>query len=160
VTAAKECFLGVGLAMDAGAEALTQAYGVFRTEVQALIPDYSPETVNTDGWVATQTAWQTLFPNITLILCFLHTVLAVQQRCRREPTLFKLVTDKLWHLFHSDTLSQFSHSCYAEFMNMLKLRSLMNLFAKNYWRSKIKRWAFDLVLPSLTLIEPVIKLTV
>jgi hypothetical protein len=108
VTAAKECFLGVSLAMDAGAAALTQAYGVFRTEAQALVPDYSPETVNTDGWVATQTAWQTLFPNITLILCFLHTVLAVQQRCRREPTLFKLVTDKLWHLFHSDTVSQFS----------------------------------------------------
>ena len=62
----------------------------------------------TDGWEATQTAWQTLFPNITLILCFLHTVLAVQQRCRREPTLFKQVTEKLWHLFHSDTLSQFS----------------------------------------------------
>ena len=46
--------------MDAGAEALTQAYGVFRAEAQALAPDYSPETVNTDGWEATQTAWQRL----------------------------------------------------------------------------------------------------
>ena len=93
--------------MDAGADALIQAYGVFRTEAQALIPDYSPETVNTDGWEATQIAWRKLFPSITLILCFLHTVLAVQQRCRREPTLFKQVTEKLWHLFHSETLSQF-----------------------------------------------------
>ena len=92
--------------MDAGADALIQAYGVFRTEAQALIPDYSPETVNTDGWEATQIAWRKLFPSITLILCFLHTVLAVQQRCRREPTLFKQVTEKLWHLFHSETLSR------------------------------------------------------
>lgn len=93
--------------MDAGAEALTQAYGVFRTEAHALSPDYSPKTVNTDGWEATQIAWRTLFPGITLILCFLHTVLGVQQRCRREPTLFKQVSDKLWHLFHSETPAQF-----------------------------------------------------
>jgi ribulose kinase len=32
VTAAKGCFLGVSLAMNAGAEALTQAYGVFHAE--------------------------------------------------------------------------------------------------------------------------------
>jgi hypothetical protein len=107
VTAAKECFLGVSLAMDAGAEALTQAYGVFHAEAIGLNPGYSPKTVNTDGWEATQTAWRTLFPSITLILCFLHTVLGVQQRCRREPTLFKQVTEKLWHLFHSETPSQF-----------------------------------------------------
>jgi hypothetical protein len=107
VTAAKECFLGVSLAIDAGTDALTQAYGVFHAEALALNPDYCPKTVNTDGWEATQTAWQTLFPGITLILCFLHTVLGVQQRCRREPTLFKQVSEKLWHLFHSETPSQF-----------------------------------------------------
>jgi hypothetical protein len=107
VTAAKECFLGVNLAIDAGTDALTQAYGVFHAEALALNPDYCPKTVNTDGWEATQTAWQTLFPGITLILCFLHTVLGVQQRCRREPTLFKQVSKKLWHLFHSETPSQF-----------------------------------------------------
>jgi hypothetical protein len=55
-------------------KALTQAYGVFRTEVQALIPDYSPETVNTDGWEATQIAWQTLFPNITFPVLFAYRV--------------------------------------------------------------------------------------
>ncbi len=49
---------------------------------------------------------------------------------------------------------------YAEFMNMLKLSSLMRLFAKNCWRSKAKRWGFDLALPSQTLIELVIKLIV
>jgi hypothetical protein len=107
VTAAKECFLGVSLAMDAGADALTQAYSVFRTEAQVLIPDYSPETVNTDGWEATQIAWRRLFPSITLILCFLHTVLGIQQRCRRETALFKQVTEKLWDLFHSETPSEF-----------------------------------------------------
>jgi hypothetical protein len=108
VTAATECFLGVSMAMDAGTDALTQAYGVFHAEALALNPEYSPETVNTDGWEATQGAWQTLFPSITLILCFLHTVLGVQQCCRRQPTLFNQVSEKLWNLFHSETPSQFS----------------------------------------------------
>jgi hypothetical protein len=39
VTAAKECFLGVSLAIDAGTDALTQAYGVFHAEALALNPD-------------------------------------------------------------------------------------------------------------------------
>jgi hypothetical protein len=76
-------------------------------EALALNPDYCPQTVNTDGWEATQTAWQTIFPGITLILCFLHTVLGVQKRCRRQPTLFNQVSEKLWLLFHSETPAQF-----------------------------------------------------
>jgi len=108
VTAAKECFLGVSMATDAGATALTQAYGVFHKEAKALNPEYSPKTVNTDGWDGTRIAGQTLFPGITLILCFLHTVLGVQQRCRRETSLVKQVSEKLWHLFHSENPAQFS----------------------------------------------------
>jgi hypothetical protein len=74
-TAAQECILGVGLAQDADAESLTQAYGEFQQEARALNPDYAPQSVNTDGWEAPQLAWQNLFPGITLMLCFLHTVL-------------------------------------------------------------------------------------
>jgi hypothetical protein len=39
-----------------------------------LDTDYAPETVNTDGWTATQNAWKALFHQITIILCFLHEV--------------------------------------------------------------------------------------
>jgi hypothetical protein len=102
------CFLGIGLAESADAAALTLAYGEFAQEARALNPGYQPQTVNTDGWDATQQAWKGLFPGITVILCFLHAVLAVQQRCRRERGLFSLITDKLWNLYHSLNRYQFA----------------------------------------------------
>lgn len=107
VTAAMGCFLGVGIASSADAEALGEAYGEFRHEALQLNANYQPESVNTDGWEGTQNAWKALFPGITLILCFLHTILGVQQRCRRMNPVFQVVTDKLWHLYHSLTLRQF-----------------------------------------------------
>ncbi len=53
-------------------ENLTEAYQHFNQEAQALKPGYMPETVNTDGWNATQRAWLNLFPMIIIIECFLH----------------------------------------------------------------------------------------
>jgi hypothetical protein len=107
VTAAKECFLGVGVAHSADEARLTQAYGEFQTEALALNRDYCPQTVNTDGWDATQQAWKTLFPGVTLMLCFLHTVLGIQKHCRRDKVLYQSVTDKLWGLFQALNPRQF-----------------------------------------------------
>ncbi|MBD2371082.1 hypothetical protein H6G55_28875 [Leptolyngbya sp. FACHB-161] len=42
------------------------------------------------------------------MLCFLHTVLGIQQRCRRLREVCHTVTDKLWHLYYSSTLRQFA----------------------------------------------------
>ncbi len=107
-TAAKGCFLGVALAKTADTESLCRAYGEFAHEAHDLNPDYTPETVNTDGWEATQQAWQRLFPTVTLVLCFLHTVLGVQRLCRRYHQLYETVTDKLWRLYRSVNRRQFS----------------------------------------------------
>ncbi len=108
VTAAVGCFLGVGLAQSADAVALQQAYGEFQQEAQQLNSNYTPESVTTDGWDATQQAWQALFPKITIVLCFLHIVLGVQSVCRHTSEVFKVVTDKLWHLYHSLNRRQFA----------------------------------------------------
>lgn len=108
VTAAVGCFLGVSLAQSADATALEQAYGEFQHEAQQLNPDYHPQSVNTDGWEATQQAWSTLFPGITIVLCFLHLVLGVQRLCRRSSKVFHLVSDKLWHLYESLNRRQFA----------------------------------------------------
>ena len=74
-TAAQDCLLGASVALSASQAALEKAYGVFASEAQALDAEYAPETVNTDGWQATQGAWKALFTHITVILCFLHAFL-------------------------------------------------------------------------------------
>jgi hypothetical protein len=95
------------MAHSADETGLTQAYGEFQQEALALKPDDCPDTVNTDGWDATQQAWKALFPGITLRRCFLHTVLGIQQHCRRDNVLYKPITDKLWGLFHALNPRQF-----------------------------------------------------
>jgi hypothetical protein len=100
-TVAAGCFLGVEVSETADTVGLTQAYGTFAQEALAHCPDYRPETVNTDGWESTHAAWQRLFPKVTLILCFLHTVLGIQQSCRRNRAFFKDISDKLWQLYQS-----------------------------------------------------------
>ena len=69
-TAAHDCILGASVAPSASQVDLEKAYGVFASEAQAVDAEYAPETVNTDGWQATQGAWKALFTHITVILCF------------------------------------------------------------------------------------------
>lgn len=101
------CFLGVGLAEVADTPSLTQAYGEFQQEALAHSRSYQPESVNTDGWSATGQAWHALFPGITVILCFLHQVLAIHKRLRRQKVLSLEVTKKLWNVYHSVTVGEF-----------------------------------------------------
>ena len=48
------------------------------------------------------------FAEYTLILCFLHSVLGIQQRCRRQSGLYQTVTTKLWQIYHSVNRQQFA----------------------------------------------------
>ena len=98
----------MAIAESADAAALSQAYGEFQQEALEFDPTYQAESVNLDGWESSAIAWATLFPGIAIVLCFLHIVLGVQQRCRRLGELFQAVTEKLWHLYHSENLRQFS----------------------------------------------------
>ena len=107
-TVAQECILGADIAENAGTQALTAGYKTFKTESQHLDPTYSPQTVNTDGWSATQNAWQALFPKINLILCFLHAFLNVKKRCRSCPRLLKTIAQKVWDAYHAPTKAHFS----------------------------------------------------
>lgn len=79
---------------------------MFAQEAQAHQPGYSPETVNTDGWNHTQKAWQSLFPGVKIILCFLHAILSVQQRLRRYREQWEILRQKLWHAYHSENPRQ------------------------------------------------------
>ncbi len=87
-TAGCGCCLGLALAEAAGNDDLEAAYGVFRDEARRLDPEYRPETVNTDGWPATQAAWRALFQGVTIIVCFLHAFLKIRDRAKHLEETF------------------------------------------------------------------------
>ena len=97
MTAGGGCVLGMALSNTASEVDLTAAYGRFRDEAAAVSADYAPETVNTDGWKATQAAWRTLFPKVVLILCFLHGFLKIRDRCRKAFELH----GKIWEVYQA-----------------------------------------------------------
>jgi hypothetical protein len=107
-TVAQECILGAEVVEQADADHLEQGYQVFRDEAQTLQSDYTPQSVNTDKWPATRQAWSRLFPATTLILCFLHAVLKIKNRCRSAPDLWELIRHKVWHVYKAESLRPFA----------------------------------------------------
>jgi hypothetical protein len=107
-TAGGGCCLGMALSETAGADDLTRAYGVFRDGARCLDPEYRPETVNTDGWPATQAAWRTLFQGVTLILCFLHAFLKVRDRAVHLKETFADRSRRVWEAYHALEARSFS----------------------------------------------------
>ena len=61
-TVGEQCILGASVSEEASENALKKAYGQFRQEALDLNSEYSPISVNTDGWKATINAWTSLFP--------------------------------------------------------------------------------------------------
>lgn len=100
-TVGDDCVLGASLTLGADEESLTEAYGHFKTEAHNVAPDYEPETVNTDGWHATQLAWRTLFTQITIILCFLHAFIKIRDRCKRMKDLYGESKTRVWDAYRA-----------------------------------------------------------
>jgi len=100
-TVANDCVLGASVATQADAEQLQEAYGHFKTEAHNLRADYQPQTVNTDGWKGTQTAWQKLFPAITIIVCFLHAFLKIRDCCKRMKEHFPAICIRVWEVYQA-----------------------------------------------------------
>lgn len=103
------CILGCELAEDAGNESLKNAYGIFRDEVKEVDCDYSPVTVNLDGWAATNNAWQALFKRVVIISCILHIYIKLRDCSKKKwKDAFNLVADKFWHCYEAPTKAAFS----------------------------------------------------
>ncbi len=108
-TVANECILGASVTNSAGEDALKEAYQTFKQEAQDLRSDYTPQTVNTDGWQATRNALKALFPSIISILCFLHVYIKIRDRAKKKfHCLFQEVASKLWNCYHAATKRSFS----------------------------------------------------
>src|SRR3989442_12262676 len=102
------CILGATVTDAASADALEAAYGAFAEEARELSPTSSPKTVCTDGWEGTQSAWRRLFPTGGILLCFLHSVLKIAERCGRDRATRTLVLDRVWKVYDACTRAQFS----------------------------------------------------
>ncbi|MGZ3432901.1 MAG: hypothetical protein ACXVA7_14025 [Isosphaeraceae bacterium] len=103
MTAGGQCLWGIAVSPTANEVDLSAAYGRFRDEAADVSAAYTPETVNTDGWKATQAAWRTLFPTITVILCFLHGFLKIRDRGRKAVELHRQV----WEVFRAASAQAF-----------------------------------------------------
>lgn len=101
-TVGADCVLGASLALAADEPALMNAYGYFKAEAQRIDPDYAPHTVNTDGWLATQNAWQALFPTIIIIQCFLHAFLKIRDRTKkRYQAIYAEIQQQVWDIYQA-----------------------------------------------------------
>lgn len=101
-TVGGDCVLGASLSLTADEAALTNAYGYFQAEAQLVDPDYEPHTVNTDGWLPTQKAWQALFATITVIQCFLHAFLKIRDRTKKRcKALYADIQQQVWDIYHA-----------------------------------------------------------
>ncbi len=118
-TAGSGCFLGVTVARKEDTEALQAGYGEFAREAQEVFPHYQPRSVCTDGWDATRQAWRLLFPSVTLVLCYLHSVLKIAARCTKE--LRHQVLTRVWQAYRAET-----KRCFAQ-----RLRRLLEWASRN-----------------------------
>jgi len=108
-TAGNGCILGAGVSESASGEKLQEAYSTFKEEAVCVNPKYQPDTVNTDGWLATQNAWKALFPKITILSCFLHIYIGIRDRSRKKhKDHFIDVANRLWDCFKAESKSGFS----------------------------------------------------
>jgi len=133
-TVGGDCLLGLSITLGAGEAELTSAYQRFKREAQKLKADYQPQTVNTDGWDATQLAWKALFPTIVIIQCFLHAFIKIRSCAKRMKEEFSQIQEMVWNAYHAETPTAF-------------LRQLLTL----------KIWAY-LYLPQGQVFEAVSKL--
>jgi hypothetical protein len=100
--------LGASLSLAADEPSLTEAYGHFQEEAQQIAPHYTPDTVNTDGWLPTQKAWQALFATVTLIQCFLHAFLKIRNRTKkRYREIYAEIQQQVWDIYQAVDKSAF-----------------------------------------------------
>lgn len=101
--AAKGCILAAALTKSADDKHLSEAYGVFDSEARDVSPNWQPKSINTDGWKATRKSLQGLFPQVLLVLCFLHGFLKIRDRCRKHYDLH----ERVWEVYHAETEPEF-----------------------------------------------------
>jgi hypothetical protein len=100
-TVGADCVLGASVALGIDTPNLTEAYQHFKDEARHLDPENQPETINTDGWEATQKAWRSLFPLIIILECFLHAFIKIRERGKHLKEIFHQLSQKVWQVYNA-----------------------------------------------------------
>ena len=98
------CFLGVSVVKAADTVTLERGSGECAKDAKDLEPAYQARSVCTDGWEATRQAWRQLFPTITVVLCFLHSILKIKKHCAGQ--LRYQVLKRAWQVYQAATTRQ------------------------------------------------------
>jgi hypothetical protein len=56
----------------------------------------------------TAAAWRAAFPTVTIVLCFLHSVIKMRDKCRRDARVRSAVLDRAWEVYRAATRAEFS----------------------------------------------------
>lgn len=143
------CFLGVEAAQKADFECLTKAYGTFKAELHRVFAGFSPRSVNTDGWTATQKAWRSLWERIAIVECFLHAWLKVRDRAvAKVEKRFHEASEKVWDCYRAENKRSMSQR-----LRRLKAWALKNVpecpMRENLLKlcQKSRKWLFHLDQP-------------
>jgi hypothetical protein len=124
--------VSVGAEMSFGAENQYCFHHQHAMRALNIDPDYEPDSVNTDGWGPTQTAWRALFSGVSVLVCFLHAWLKI--RCRgKKHDLFSEVSRRVWDAYHAVNRRSFSQ----------RIRSLRR-FATSHLSGWIQETTLDL----------------
>jgi hypothetical protein len=107
MTSGRDCVLGIELSLSEDTLGLKEAYSVFKEEALENEPNYTPESVNLDGWKPSNNAWKSLFPNISIILCFLHAFLKIRDTAKGLKEKFNQVCKELWNVYRNDSKDAF-----------------------------------------------------
>lgn len=132
LTAGKDCILGAELSMSENTEGLQAAYGIFDEEAKDCQSDYTAQTVNLDGWKATNAAWKNLYQNIVIIACFLHGFLKIRDISKQLKVQFQEICAKIWEAYRQETKADFLQS-----LSELKVWATTNITDNQRVRDKI-----------------------
>jgi len=101
-TVGKSCFLGASISPNIQWESLKKAYTFFKIEAQNIAPNYTPYSINIDGFPSTKKAIQNLFLTAGIMRCFLHSFLKIRNCGTKAYDLyFKAVAEKVWYCYYA-----------------------------------------------------------
>ena len=149
MTSAQECVLGISASLKEDEAGLTAAYGNFATEVRQLDPHFEPKSVVVDGWAATSKAWQSLFPSINLILCFLHGVLKIGNCAKNLKEQWGQIKQMLWDAYRKESKQDFLQALDEfkqkadDLISPFNKISILNAIEKMWSKKELYAKAFD-----------------